>query len=83
VRDYAGDPAVSSSSSAIGVVPTTVFGADCHSSDARILPKLSLWISNRMHASRMREVERYLSQATDLADLERRIVRIERSARWH
>jgi hypothetical protein len=46
-------------------------------------PKLSLWISNRIHASRMREVESYLSQATDLADLERRIARIERSAHWH
>lgn len=46
-------------------------------------PKLSLWISNRIHASRMREVESYLSQATDLADLEHRIARIERSARWH
>jgi hypothetical protein len=46
-------------------------------------PKLSLWISNRIHASRMREVESYLSQATDLADLERRIAWIERSARWH
>jgi hypothetical protein len=46
-------------------------------------PKLSVWISNRIHFSRMREVERYLSQATDLADLEHRIANVERGTRWH
>jgi len=46
-------------------------------------PQLSVWLNNRIHFSRMREVERYLSQATDLVDLERRIARIERNALWH
>jgi hypothetical protein len=46
-------------------------------------PKLSVWISNRIHFSRMREVESYLSQATDLADLEHRIAKIERGTHWH
>jgi len=46
-------------------------------------PKLSVWLSNRIHFSRMREVESYLAQATDLVDLEHRIAKIERSARWH
>jgi len=46
-------------------------------------PKLSVWLSNRIHFSRMREVESYLAQATDLVDLERRIAEIDRSARWH
>lgn len=46
-------------------------------------PKLSVWLNNRIHFARMREVESYLSEATDLADLERRIAQIERSARRH
>jgi hypothetical protein len=46
-------------------------------------PQLSVWLNNRIHFSRMREVERYLSQATDLVDLEQRIARIERNALWH
>lgn len=46
-------------------------------------PQLSVWLNNRIHFSRMREVERYLSQATDLVDLEHRIARIERNALWH
>ena len=46
-------------------------------------PKLSVWLNNRIHFARMREIESYLSQATDLADLEHRIAKIERSARWH
>jgi len=46
-------------------------------------PKLSVWLSDRIHFARMREIETYLSQATDLADLEHRIARIERGARWH
>jgi len=46
-------------------------------------PQLAIWLSNRIHFSRMREVERYLAQATDLADLEQRIAKIERSACWH
>jgi len=50
---------------------------------AGVFPKLSVWLSNRIHFSRMREVESYLAQATDLVDLEHRIAQIERSARWH
>ena len=46
-------------------------------------PLLALWFSNRIHFSRMREVEKYLAQATDLADLEIRIAKIERGAITH
>lgn len=45
-------------------------------------PQLSVWLNNRIHFSRMRDVERYLSQATDLVDLEQRIAKIERNALW-
>ncbi len=46
-------------------------------------PQLSVWLNNRIHFSRMRDVERYLAQATDLVDLEHRIAKIERNALWH
>lgn len=46
-------------------------------------PQLAVWLNNRIHFSRMREIERYLAQATDLVDLEQRINKIERSAQWH
>jgi len=46
-------------------------------------PLLALWFSNHIHFSRMREVEEYLAQATDLADLEIRIAKIERGAVTH
>jgi hypothetical protein len=46
-------------------------------------PKLALWLNNRIHFARMREIESYLAQATDLADLERRIAKIKRNALWH
>jgi hypothetical protein len=46
-------------------------------------PKLSSWLHNRAHFARMREVERYLAEATDLAELEHRIAQIERAARRH
>jgi hypothetical protein len=46
-------------------------------------PKLAIWLETRIHFARMREIERYLSQSTDLVDLERRIAQIERSNRWH
>ena len=46
-------------------------------------PQLSVWLNNRIHFSRMREIERYLAQATDLVDLEHRIAKIERNALWH
>lgn len=46
-------------------------------------PKLAVWLSNRITFSRMREIESYLAEATDLVDLERRIAKIERGSRWH
>jgi len=46
-------------------------------------PKLAVWLNNRIHFARMREVESYLAEATDLADLERRIANVDRGARWH
>ena len=46
-------------------------------------PQLAVWFSNRIHFSRMREVEKYLAQATDLADLEHRIAKVDRGALWH
>jgi hypothetical protein len=48
-------------------------------------PKLSAWFAKRSYLAEMREVERYLSQATDMFDLERRIRNLERqgsAARW-
>jgi len=48
-------------------------------------PKLASWYEQRMHLADMREVDRYLSQSTDLVDLERRIHEIERrgsASRW-
>jgi len=67
----------------------TSAGADSSVSKRRsealrnFFPQLAIWLNNRIHFSRMREVEHYLSQATDLADLERRIATIERNALWH
>jgi hypothetical protein len=46
-------------------------------------PKLAVWLDNRIHFARMREIERYLSAATDPVDLERRIAEIDRGARRH
>lgn len=43
-----------------------------------MFPKLSAWMAKQSHLARMGEVERYLSQATDLFDLERRIREVER-----
>jgi hypothetical protein len=42
-------------------------------------PKLFSWFADQFDNARMREVERYLSQATDLCDLEQRIRRLERN----
>jgi len=41
-------------------------------------PKAAAWARDRIHYARMCEAERYLSQATDLADLERRLHEAER-----
>jgi len=47
----------------------------------RFFPKLANWL-DRVHFSQMPAVERYLSQATDLCDLEQRIRDVERRG-WH
>jgi hypothetical protein len=41
-------------------------------------PKLASWYEQRMYLAEMRDTDRYLSQSTDLIDLERRIREIER-----
>jgi hypothetical protein len=41
-------------------------------------PKAAAWARDKIHHARMCEAERYLSQATDLADLERRLHEAER-----
>jgi hypothetical protein len=41
-------------------------------------PKLAAWLEDAAQRARRNEIEEYLSQATDLADLEQRIRRIER-----
>jgi hypothetical protein len=47
-------------------------------------PKLASWYEQRMYLAEMREADRYLSQSTDLIDLERRIREIERrDGRWY
>jgi hypothetical protein len=48
-------------------------------------PQLASWIDQRGFAAEMNDVNRYLSQATDICDLERRIRDIERrdcGSRW-
>jgi hypothetical protein len=50
-----------------------------------LFPKLAMWIDRQGHAATMGEAHDYLSQATDLPDLERRIRETERrqgTARW-
>jgi hypothetical protein len=44
-------------------------------------PKLANWLETRTEQARRREVEAFLSQATDIADLEQRILRVQRRAR--
>ena len=48
-----------------------------------LFPKLSSWRRNRAQFARMRDVECYLAEASDLAELEHRIAQIERDARHH
>ena len=43
-------------------------------------PKLASWYEHRSHMADMREVDRYLSQSSDLVDLEHRIRDVERRA---
>jgi len=48
-------------------------------------PKLAAWYEQRMYLAEMADVDRYLSQSTDLVDLEHRIRDIERrggASRW-
>ena len=46
-------------------------------------PKLASWYEQRMYLAEMRDVDRFLSQSSDLVDLERRIREIERrDGRW-
>jgi hypothetical protein len=48
-----------------------------------LFPKLSAWMAERHYLAQMSEVDRYLSQATGMPDLERRIREIEsRGGRW-
>ena len=41
-------------------------------------PKLASWYEHRSYMAEMRDVDRYLSQSCDLADLERRVRDVER-----
>jgi len=43
-----------------------------------LFPKLASWIDRQGHAAAMGEIHYYLSQATDLVDLEQRIRQVER-----
>lgn len=43
-------------------------------------PKLASWYEHRSYMAQMRDVDRYLSQSSDLADLERRVRDMERRA---
>jgi hypothetical protein len=43
-------------------------------------PKLSAWLAHHSYLAEMSEVDRYLSQANNIFDLEQRIRRIERQA---
>jgi hypothetical protein len=43
-----------------------------------LVKQLIAWLERNAHAAREREIERYLSQATDAADLENRIRQLER-----
>ncbi len=44
-------------------------------------PKLSAWMAKRAYLMQMHEINDYLSQSTDIFDLERRIRNIERQDR--
>jgi len=42
-----------------------------------IVTQLFAWLERNAHAARAREIERFLSQATDVADLENRMRHLE------
>ena len=46
---------------------------------ARLIERLANWIERGARRSRQRSVEQFLAQATDHADLEHRIKRLERA----
>jgi hypothetical protein len=43
-----------------------------------LFPKLASWFEAGVERARRREIEAYLSRSTDIADLERRIFRLQR-----
>jgi hypothetical protein len=43
-----------------------------------LFPKLASWFEAGVERARRREIEAYLSRSTDIADLERRILRLQR-----
>jgi hypothetical protein len=43
-----------------------------------LFPKLASWFEASVERARRREIEAYLSRSTDIADLERRILRLQR-----
>lgn len=49
---------------------------------SKIVKHLFDWLERNAHRCREREIEGYLSQATDAADLESRIRRLERSDQY-
>ena len=79
------DPAAASSDAAEADRPEPIptVASRCSEAMRGFFPQLSVWLSSRVHFSRLREIEAYLAQATDLADLEHRIGRLERGAHWH
>jgi hypothetical protein len=44
-----------------------------------IVKRLLAWLERSAHVARQREMDRYLSQATDAADLEKRMRQLLRS----
>lgn len=44
-----------------------------------LFPKLSAWMARQAYLAEMNAVDRYLTQSTDLVDLERRLREVERS----
>jgi hypothetical protein len=45
---------------------------------ANIVKQLLAWLERNAHAAQERDIERFLSQATDTVDLENRMRRLER-----
>ncbi|MGH8692091.1 MAG: DUF3563 family protein [Burkholderiales bacterium] len=45
---------------------------------SKIVKQLFAWLERSAHSAQQREMERYLSQATDTVDLEKRMRQLER-----